>query len=275
MSSPYVRRLRLGMELQALRDERNWTQARVARMIGKTRQELSKMEHGLTVNPADVLNLLDVLGVDDERWTKLTAIARDAAESGWWDSVKDIGDRQALYANLESGATTIHEYHQMVVPGLLQIPDYVRSTAIASEAIEPLTGTVEGIMAGRAGRQRILRRPGGPLLEVIVDEVAVLRLTAPAEVTKLQLRHLAEVAKGSNPRITLQVLPTTARIRDFAVLRGPFSIYTYPDPDDPRVVALEQVFSERVLLVACLTCGAVVGVCLTLARVRALGPRSW
>jgi transcriptional regulator with XRE-family HTH domain len=82
MSSPYVRRLRLGMELQALRDERNWTQARVARMIGKTRQELSKMERGLAADPADVLNLLDALGVDDERWTELTGIARDAVEPG-------------------------------------------------------------------------------------------------------------------------------------------------------------------------------------------------
>ena len=35
MSSPYVRRLRLGMELRALRTERNMTQARVARLIGK------------------------------------------------------------------------------------------------------------------------------------------------------------------------------------------------------------------------------------------------
>jgi hypothetical protein len=217
-------------------------------MIGKTRQELSKMEHGLTANAADVLNLLDALGVDDERWTQLTAIARDAAESGWWDSVKDIGGRQALYANLESGATSIHEYHQMVLPGLLQIPDYVRATAIANEAFERAVGwTVEGIVTGRAARQRILRRPGGPLLEVIVDEIAVLRLAAPTGVTKLQLRHLGEVAKGSHPRITLRVLPTTARIRDFAVVRGPFSIYAYPDPNDPRVVALDTVTSDVIL----------------------------
>jgi transcriptional regulator with XRE-family HTH domain len=247
MSSPYVRRLRLGMELQALRDERNWTQARVARMIGKTRQELSKMERGLAADPADVLNLLDALGVDDERWTELTGIARDAVEPGWWESIKDIGDRQALYASLEWGAATICEYHQTALPGLLQIPDYVRSTAIASEAIEPLTGPVEGIVAGRAGRQRILRRPGGPMVEVIMDEVAVLRWTAPAGVMKLQLHHLAEVAKGNQPSVTLRVLPTTAQIRDYAVLRGPFSIYTYPDASDPRVVAIDTVTSDVIL----------------------------
>ena len=38
--------------------------------------------------------------------------ARDAIELGWWDSVKHIGERQALYANLEGGAAAIREYEQ-------------------------------------------------------------------------------------------------------------------------------------------------------------------
>jgi hypothetical protein len=46
----------------------------------------------------------------------LTAIARDAGELGWWDSVKQIGERQALYANLESGAATIRTYEQTALP---------------------------------------------------------------------------------------------------------------------------------------------------------------
>lgn len=35
MSSPYIRRVRLGMELRALRAEHNMTQSRVGRLIGK------------------------------------------------------------------------------------------------------------------------------------------------------------------------------------------------------------------------------------------------
>jgi transcriptional regulator with XRE-family HTH domain len=247
MSSPYVRRLRLGMELQALRDERNWTQARVARVIGKTRQELSKMEHGLTANPTDVLNLLEALGVDDERWTELTAIARDAAQPGWWDSIKDIGDRQALYANLESGAATIRKYEMTALPGLLQTPEYVRALVVAGKAVEPVSGTVDGILAGRAGRQRNLRRPGGPAVEIIMDEFAVLRRAAPSEVVKRQLRHLVEVMKGGQLAITLRVLPAEAQFRDFLVPRGTFSLYTYPDPGDPRVVAIDTITSDVIL----------------------------
>jgi transcriptional regulator with XRE-family HTH domain len=130
MTSPHVRRLRLAMELRTLRAERNMTQARVARMVGKTRNDISKLENAQVADPAVVLNILEALGVEDERWTELTAIARDASTLYWWDSIKHMGERQALYANLESGAATIREYHQTALPGLLQIPDYTRSVVI-------------------------------------------------------------------------------------------------------------------------------------------------
>jgi transcriptional regulator with XRE-family HTH domain len=247
MISPYVRRLRLGMELRALRDEHNMTQARIARLAGNTRTDISRLENGQSVDLADVLNILEALGVDDERWTALSAIAHDATATGWWDSIKHIGDRQALYANLESGAATIWAYEQTAVPGLLQIPDYVRALVVAGEALEPVSGTVEGLLSGRAGRQRHLRRPSGPTVEMILDEFAVLRLAAPADVVKRQLRHLAEVVDGSQPNVTLRVLPAPAKIRDFAVPRSAFSIFSYPDLGDPRVVVIDTVTSDVVL----------------------------
>jgi transcriptional regulator with XRE-family HTH domain len=247
MTSPYVRRLRLAMELRTLRDERNMTQARVARMVGKTRNDISKLENAQITDPAGVLNILEALGVEDERWTELTTIARDCSTLYWWDSVKHIGERQALYANLESGATTICVYEQTALPGLLQTPDYVRALVVANAAIEPVSGTVEGIVAGREGRQRNLRRPGGPSVDVIVDEGAVLRLAVPTRVAKRQIRHLVDVVNGSQPNVALRVLPTQTRIRDFAVPRCTFFMYAYPDPKDPRVVAIDTVTSDVIL----------------------------
>jgi transcriptional regulator with XRE-family HTH domain len=248
MASPHVRRLRLGMELRALRAERNMTQARVARLIGKTRNDISRLENGQSADPADVLNILEALGVADEQWTVLTAIARDAVEPGWWESVKHIGERQALYANLEAGAATICTYEQTALPWLLQTPDYVRSLAISGAAIEPVSGTIDGILAGRAGRQRNLRRPGGPSVEVLVDELGVQRHGAPAAVLKPQLRHIAEaMTRGGLPNVRVRILPIQAKIRDFLQPRCAFSIYAYPDPGDPRVVAIDTVTSDMIL----------------------------
>jgi hypothetical protein len=220
----------------------------MARLAGNTRTDISRLENGQSVDLADVLNLLEALGVDDERWTSLSAIAHDATATGWWDSVKHIGERQALYANLEYGAATICKYEQTALPGLLQVPEYVRALAVADAAVEPASGTVEGILAGREGRQRNLRRPGGPSVEVIVDELAVQRHGAPADVVKRQLRHIVEVVAGpALPNVTFRILPIQAQLRDFKQPRCTISIYAYPDPGDPRVVAIDTVTADVIV----------------------------
>jgi transcriptional regulator with XRE-family HTH domain len=246
MISPYVRRLRLGAEMRTMRGAAGLTAAQLGKRISRSRADISRLENGHVIDQADVMKILDELGVDGERWTQIMSIAREASEEGWWKSQKTMGDRQALYANLEAGASSIRLYEQTFVPGLLQIPEFVRARITAGVALEPVSGTPDGVLAGRSGRQRMLRRPGGPTLEVIVDEVAVRRLAAPADVVKKQLYHLA-TTMNSDPKVTLRVLPVDARIEDFTVPRCTFSIYTYPDPGDPVVVTVDTVTSDLIL----------------------------
>jgi transcriptional regulator with XRE-family HTH domain len=246
MISPYVRRLRLGAELRALRAEAGLTHEQVAKRIGESRAQISRLENGHVADQADVMKILDALGVEGDRWTQVVTIAREAGEKGWWESTRGMGERQALYANLEAGATAIREYQQTFIPGLLQTPEFVRARTDAAATLEPMTGTVDGVLAGRAGRQRMLRRPGAPTYEVIIDEVAVRRLAAPPDIVKKQLFHLATTCNGK-PRVALRVLPVDARVDSFSVPRCAFSIYTYPDPGDPAVVAIDTVTSDLVL----------------------------
>ncbi|MGD0561155.1 MAG: helix-turn-helix transcriptional regulator [Streptosporangiaceae bacterium] len=246
MISPYVRRLRLADEVRSLRQDAALTQEQLGRRIGKSRADISRLESGHTVDQADVLGILEALGVGGDRWTQIMTIAREASETGWWESHKSMGERQTLIADLEAGASVIRAYEQTFVPGLLQIPEFVRARSVATATLEPVSGTVDGILAGRAGRQRMLRRPGGPTLEVIVDEVAVSRLAAPAHVVKKQLYHLA-TAVNEDPNITLRVLPVHALIKDFTVPRSAFTMFTYPDPGDPDVVAVDTVTSDLIL----------------------------
>jgi transcriptional regulator with XRE-family HTH domain len=246
MISPYVRRLRLADEVRSLRQNAVLTQEQLGRRIGKSRADISRLESGHTVDLADVLGILEALGVGGERWTQIMTIAREASETGWWESHKSMGERQTLIADLEAGASVIRSYEQTFVPGLLQIPEFVRARSVATATLEPVSGTVDGILAGRAGRQRMLRRPGGPTLEVIVDEVAVRRLAAPAHVVKKQLYHLA-TAVNKYRNIALRVLPVHALIKDFTVPRSAFTMFTYPDPGDPDIVAVDTVTSDLIL----------------------------
>jgi len=248
MISPYVRRLRLGAELRALRAAAGLTHEQVAKKIGESRAQISRLENGHVVDLADVMKILDALGVDGDRWTQVVTIAREAGEKGWWESTRGMGERSALYANLEAGAAKIREYQQTFMPGLLQIPEFVRARIAADATLEPMTYTVDGVLAGNAGRQRMLRRPGAPSYEVIIDELAVRRLAAPPDVVKKQLYHLATASNGT-PAVALRVLPVDVRVDSFTVPRCAFSIYTYtyPDPGDPAVVAMDTVTSDLVL----------------------------
>jgi len=245
--SPYVRRLRLATEIRALRAKSSLTADQMAKRIGRSRADISRLETGRVIDQADVIKVLDVCGVDGDEWTKIMTIAREAGESGWWESYKTMGDRQAVFANLEAGAATIREYQQICVPGLLQTPEYAKARTDPATALEELSdGTSDGIVTGRLMRQRMFRRPGGPEYEAIVDELAIRRLSAPPAVMKKSLYHMATLA-NDNPRITLRVLPIDARIESYATPPTSFTIYTFADPEDPVVVAVVTITAESFL----------------------------
>lgn len=245
MISPYVRRLRLAAELRALRSERGLTHEQLAKKIGQSRAQISRLENGHAADQADVMSILDALGVEGERWTTIVTIARQAGERGWWESNKRMGDRQAFYANVEAGAATIREFQGTFVPGLLQTPEYTRARIEADHRTGTGDYTADKAIEGRIGRQRMLRRPAGPTYEVVLDEVAVRRPSVPAEVMKAQLYHLT-ARVNLDPRVSLRVLPVVAEIEAFSVPRSAFSVYTFADPGDPTMVVADTVIDDLV-----------------------------
>lgn len=247
MISPYVRRLRLAAEIRGLRAEHGLTHQQLAKKIGQSRAQISRLENGHVADQDDVMRILDALGIEGERWTQIMAIARDAGARGWWESNRAMGVRQALFANLEAGAATIREYQMTFVPGLLQTPQFAEARVDAERLARPTaTYELDKVIDARRGRQRMLQRPGGPTYEVILDEVAVRRGAAPPEVVKSQLYHVAATVNGSS-KLTLRVLPLDAEIDAYSVPRSSFSIYTFSDPGDPSVVAVDTVTDDFVL----------------------------
>jgi transcriptional regulator with XRE-family HTH domain len=246
MISPYVRRMRLAAELRELRRQAGLTHEQLAREIGQSRAQISRVENGHGVDQADIFRILDALKVDGERWTQIVSIAREAGERGWWESDPAMGKRQALSANLEAGAKTIRQYEMIFIPGLLQTLDFTRARAEAEALSGSVNYRLESVVEARQQRQRMLHRPGGPTYEVIIDEFAIRRLAAPCEVVREQLYHLTARA-NLDPNTTMRVLPIDADIRGHNVPRSAFSIYTYPDPGDPTVVSVDTVTEDLIL----------------------------
>lgn len=248
MISPHVRRLRLAEELRRLRTEAGLTQDQLARKIGQKRNQIQRLEtaHGAP-DPDDVVKILEAVDVGGELWKQIYTIASEAGQKGWWESNShQMGARQALTANLEAGAVTIREYQQTFPPGLLQTEQFAQARLEAEVALQSVDADPEKFLAGRVGRQRMLRRPGGPTYEVIIDEVVIRRQSAPVGVVKQQLYHLAAAA-NSEPKITVRILPIDTDVAGYAVPRCTFSLYTYADPGDPTVLAIDTVTSDLVL----------------------------
>lgn len=246
MISSHVRRRRLASEIIALRERREMSGQDLADAVGVARQRISRLENG-HVRPYldEIIRILKVLGVEGDEWTRLMAIARDAQEYGWWERhAEEMGPRQALYANLEAGASDIAEYQITLVPGLLQIPAYTGARIAADRHAYSPKFDPQRAMQARAARQEMIERPSGPRYQVVIDELAVRRFGAPAAVMAEQLRHIVRVA-GSRSTVSVRVLPIAAVLPENLIPRTAFGIYRYPD--DPSVVLVDTITSDVIV----------------------------
>lgn len=248
MAGPYVRRLRLARELKSLREKNELSIDALARAVGSRRQRISEIENCRARPDADEIGrILDYFGVDQATRAAVLSAAADACHVGWWAQVASaIGPRQALYADLESGASTISEYQLTLIPGLLQIPEFTATRAYADRSLYPEAFDPERAVEARTARQANLMRTNSPQYHVVIDELAIRRFAAEADVVRLQLEHLA-VVLNDNPSVTVQILPISAKIPGRLAPRSAFSIYRYPDPGDPVVVAVDTITSDLLL----------------------------
>jgi transcriptional regulator with XRE-family HTH domain len=248
MPSPYVRRRRLAAELRKIRESRGLTTDDLARQVYQSRTKITRLELG-QVRPdlAEIMKILEILGVEGRQYERLFQLAREASEKGWWDRYGvAMGPRQKLYADLEYSAKSIRDYNQTAMPVVLQSPEFVSALV----AIDQRQGTQvyqpEWMADARDRRQRELLRPDGPSYEAVLDECVIHRLAVPPGVMAKQLQHMASVV-SSKDRITVRVLPYNARIPGGWLPKSSFYLFTFPDPGDAPLAVLETVTTDVVI----------------------------
>ncbi len=124
----------------------------------------------------------------------------------------------------EQVAIEIREYALGLVPGLVQVEQYVRTI---SELASPYTPPeqIDQIVKARLFRQQILDREHPPVLIVLLDESVIRRRFSDPEVMPAQISHLLKLSH--RPRITIQVIPEDTE--DHVGLNGSFRLSTAPD----------------------------------------------
>lgn len=221
----------LGTRLRAHREAAGMKGAQVAERITRSAATLSRWESGdLLPRPAEVHYMLELYGVRGEERDVLVRHAELTLRTG----VQDVGESVAVadHAWLEGRAWRIETFHNTVVHGLLQTPDYARAILGAGDPADAADLT-EFAITTRAARQQRLTDEAPLQLSMILDEAVLRRPVAPPGVMRAQFEYLLERAALAN--VELRVLPLAAGAH--AGLSGAFDIMRFRE--DPDLIFIE------------------------------------
>ncbi|MFI0937838.1 helix-turn-helix domain-containing protein [Streptomyces sp. NPDC021020] len=201
-----MRSRRLGATLRRYREAARLDQAQAGEYIAGSKAKISRIESGeSSARPGDVRLLLELYGVEDAAVRSgLEQLARDSNKRGWWlDQPWSLTPEYADLIAMESDASYIRSWQPVMVPGLLQIPEYTR-LLLDSGLVAYSDAEADDILATRQARKRVIDVDGTQLAAIIWEPA----LTSPmpdVEAHRAQLRHLRDAAGRQN--ISLQVLP--------------------------------------------------------------------
>ncbi|MGI9001602.1 MAG: Scr1 family TA system antitoxin-like transcriptional regulator [Pseudonocardia sp.] len=193
------RRAQLGVDVETITDQ-----------LGFTRNYWSAVEHERKILATDKLHrVLDLFEYDDEERAELIELREVAKQRGWWSGYSALfSDELLRYHGLEHGAQSIRTYESLLIPGLLQTPDYARAMIAAELSVRPVE--VDQRVAARLRRQERLSGDEPLQLKAVVSEAALLQQVGGPQVLREQLRHLAAVVADHPDTIELRVIPFTA-----------------------------------------------------------------
>lgn len=222
--SPAVQRAILRAELRKLRAASRETQEAVATACEWSLAKFSRIETGISsIRKADLEALLRHYAVDEGHINELVRLAREARTPGWWEDYNFGADRDFRdYVGYEDGASSIRMWQPLVVPGLLQTPEYTRQTmeawGLSPDAIS------RGMRLGEERQRRIAAR--SPEQHYLLDETVIRRPVGTA--MPEQLRHLLRIAQ--KPAVIIRIIPVSRG--PHIGLRGPFVLLSFDNPLD-------------------------------------------
>jgi hypothetical protein len=166
-----------------------------------------------------------------------------AEHESWTDSI--YPQWADAWMKAEDEAATLRIWQPLIIPGLLQTPDYARALFLGSQA-DLSDEMLEAEVDKRITRQRIFDRQPSPHLAVVLDQSVLHRMIGSREITYQQLAHVTDMSRRSC--ITVQVVssPTGAHLG----LAGAFMIAgSTGKPDTMYIDAIEgQTIKDRSLV---------------------------
>ncbi|MFF7123490.1 helix-turn-helix domain-containing protein [Streptomyces sp. NPDC016566] len=179
-----------GYELRRAREAAGLTLAQLGSIVFCTGSLIGQIETAARVPQREFSERVDAALGTDGLFSRLVGMVLRSQLPSWFQP----------YAELEAKAASISTYQAQVVYGLLQTPEYARAVLEA--------GWVDGLdgqVAARLERQRILALEHPPLVWVVLDEAVLHRPFGGRGVMREQLTHLLKFQ--GRREIRVQVLP--------------------------------------------------------------------
>ncbi|GGS14517.1 helix-turn-helix domain-containing protein [Actinokineospora fastidiosa] len=197
----------LGSALRQARQDKGLKLRDFALHISRDPAMLSRWENGeRSPKPEQAARILALLGVTGQRYDEVMTLVHGISEPQWVaTTLPEQRQQLAAYIDCERKATAIHAAEPMLIPGLLQTPDYIRAIMSTAGVAED---EIARRVAVRLGRRKVITRPCPANLTALVGEPALfLNVGGPAVLAE-QLRHLLAVAQLAN--VEVRVVPLSA-----------------------------------------------------------------
>jgi transcriptional regulator with XRE-family HTH domain len=206
-------RLYLGVALKRLRAESGKTLDELAAVLGKSRSRLITVLDGKGTLTADELaRLLDFLGAKPMQRKELLKLGVEARKRSNRRLYADLlPDDYQRIVDLESMATEIWTYERGVVPGLLQIPEYVEGLMADGDGIwwDRSWEERRNRVTFRLDRQKLIVDSEPPkALQFVVSDEGLRTEVAGPETMRRQLEHLLSLM-DARPDVSIRVLSST------------------------------------------------------------------
>ena len=229
-----VAKRRLARRLTELRIKNGYTANQVCDKLNWGRGKVGRFEANVWKRPemSDVRDLLRIYGVGEAEAMELEDLAVHARGRSWWRDFGDVfGDSE--YPGYESDAIRISVYMPLILPGLLQTPDYIDATLrVGSKSAEWRQRAVEA----RSRRQEILdRKEDAPEIVAVLTEASLMYQWGTQAQRREQVEHLMEMSQ--HPNVDLRLLRFAGGLHPG--MSSLISIFDFSG-DEPSLVYLEN-----------------------------------
>ncbi|MPZ83918.1 MAG: helix-turn-helix domain-containing protein [Actinophytocola sp.] len=242
-TTPLSEHRHLRQALRQARDTRKLTQRDVADALEWSTSKIIRIENGsVGISITDLKALLLHYEVTDSgEVERLVQMARASKQSAWWQEHRHFAPPPFIaFLGLEASAVRIKQFQSLLVPGLLQSPQYIAVlTALGGVTDEEARRWAEI----RARRQELITAESGPDLSFILDESTLYRQIGDNATMREQLEKLKETAE--HPRVSIQILPYSAGIHKG--MKSSFEIFELSEEPEDYALLLEQPYKDQLI----------------------------